>query len=57
MEEGPNVLFAEDDGMEMGAEEDPEDEEVEPFEDAMVMVCPTSIATTPRSSLAVVVAS
>ena len=33
VEEGPNVLIAEDDGMEMGAEEDPEDEEVEPFED------------------------
>ena len=27
------MLIAEDDGMEMGAEEDPEDEEVEPFED------------------------
>ena len=33
VEEDPNVLIAEDDGMEMGAEEDPEDEEVEPFED------------------------
>ena len=33
MEEGPNVLIAEDDGMEMDAEEEPEDEEVEPFED------------------------
>ena len=33
MEEGPNVLIVEDDGMEMGAKEDPEDEEVEPFED------------------------
>ena len=32
MEEGPNVLIAEDDGMEMDAEE-PEDEEVEPWED------------------------
>ena len=29
----PNVLFAEDDGMEMDAEEEPEDEEVEPWED------------------------
>ena len=33
MEEGPNVFIAKDDGMEMDAEEDPEDEEVEPFED------------------------
>ena len=33
VEEGPNVLIAEDDGMEMDAEEEPEDEEVEPFED------------------------
>jgi len=27
------VLIAEDDGMEMDAEEEPEDEEVEPWED------------------------
>ena len=33
MEESPNLLIAEDDGMEMDAEEDPKDEEVEPFED------------------------
>ena len=33
VEEDPNVLIAEDDGMEMDAEEEPEDEEVEPFED------------------------
>jgi len=33
VEEGPNVLIAEDDGMEMDAEEEPEDEEVEPWED------------------------
>ena len=33
MEEEPNVLIAEDDGIEMDAEEDPKDEEVEPFED------------------------
>jgi len=32
-EEDPNVLIAEDDGMEMDVEEEPEDEEVEPFED------------------------
>ena len=33
VEEGPNVLITEDDGIEMDAEEDPKDEEVEPFED------------------------
>ena len=33
MEEEPNVLIAEDDGVEMDAEEEPEDEEVEPWED------------------------
>ena len=33
VEEDPNVLIAEDDGMEVDAEEVPEDEEVEPFED------------------------
>ena len=33
VEEDPNVLIAEDDGMEMDAEEEPKDEEVEPFED------------------------
>ena len=33
VEEDSNVLIAEDDGMEVDAEEDPEDEEVEPFED------------------------
>ena len=33
VEEGPNVLIAEDDGMEMDAKEEPEDEEIEPFED------------------------
>ena len=33
VEEGPNVLIAEDDGMEMDVEVEPEDEEVEPFED------------------------
>ena len=32
VEEGPNVLIAEDDGMEVDTEDDPE-EEVEPFED------------------------
>ena len=32
VEEDPNVLIAEDDGMEVDAKE-PEDEEVEPFED------------------------
>ena len=34
MEEDPNVLIAEDDGMEVDAEAEPEEEEeVEPFED------------------------
>ena len=33
VEEGPNVLIVEDDGMEMDAEEESKDEEVEPFED------------------------
>jgi len=33
VEQDPNVLIAKDDGMEMDAEEEPEDEEVEPFED------------------------
>ena len=32
LEEHPNVLIAEDDGMEVDAEDEPE-EEVEPFED------------------------
>ena len=33
VEEGCNVLIVEDDGMEMDAEEEPKDEEIEPFED------------------------
>jgi len=33
VEEVPNVLIAEDDGMEVDAEAEPEDEEIEPFED------------------------
>ena len=33
VEEDPNVLIAEDDGMEVDTMEEPEDEEVEPFED------------------------
>ena len=33
VEEDPNVLIAEDDGMEMDTEDGPEDEEIEPFED------------------------
>jgi len=34
VEEDPNVLIAEDDGMEVDAEAEPkEEEEVEPFED------------------------
>ena len=54
VEEGPNVLIAEDDGMEMDAKEEPEDEEVEPFVDDHGDGVPTSIAITPRSSLAIV---
>jgi len=33
VKEDPNVLIAEDDGMEMDVEEEPKDEEVEPWED------------------------
>ena len=33
VEEDPNVLVAEDDGMEEDAPAEPEDEEIEPFED------------------------
>ena len=33
VEEDPNVLIAEDDGMEVEAEAEPEYEEIEPFED------------------------
>ena len=33
VEEDPNVLIAEDDGIEMDAEEEPKDEVVEPWED------------------------
>ena len=33
VEGDPNVLIAEDDGMEVDAEVEPEEEEVEPFED------------------------
>ena len=33
VEEDPNVLIAEDDGMEVDAEDEPEEEEIEPFED------------------------
>ena len=33
VEDGPNVLIAEDDGMELDAKEEPEDEEIELFED------------------------
>ena len=33
VEEGPNVLISKDDGIEMDAEEEPKDEEVEPWED------------------------
>ena len=33
VEEDPNVLIAEDDGMEVDAKAEPEDEEIEAFED------------------------
>ena len=33
VEEDPNVLIAEDDGMVVDVEDEPEDEEIEPFED------------------------
>ena len=33
MEKDPNVLIAEDDGMEVDAKDELEDEEIEPFED------------------------
>ena len=33
VEEDPNVLIAEDDGMEVDTEDEPEEEEIEPFED------------------------
>ena len=33
VEEDPNVLVAEDDGMEVDTEDEPEEEEIEPFVD------------------------
>ena len=33
VEEDPNVLIAEDDGMEVETKDEPKDEEIEPFED------------------------
>jgi len=33
VQENPNVLIAEDDGMEVDTEDEPKDEEIEPFED------------------------
>ena len=32
-EEDPNVLIAKDDGMEVDTEDEPDEEEIEPFED------------------------
>ena len=56
MVEEPNVLIAEDDGIEMDAEEEePKEERWSLGRTTTVMVCPTSTATTPWSSLAVVV--
>ena len=33
VEEDPNVLIVEDDGMEVDAKDEPKEEEIEPFED------------------------
>ena len=33
VKEDPNVLIAEDDGMEVDTEDEPKEEEIEPFED------------------------
>ena len=33
VEENPNVLIAEDDGMEVDTEDEPKDEKIEPFKD------------------------
>ena len=33
VEEDPSVLISEDDGMEVDAKDEPEEEEIEPFED------------------------
>jgi hypothetical protein len=52
-EEDPNVLVADDDGMDE-VEDEPERRRSSPRRTAMVMVCLTSIATIPRRSLAVV---
>jgi len=52
VEDEPNVLIAEDDGVEMDAEEEPEMKRWSLGRTTMVMVCLTSTTTTPRSSLA-----
>ena len=54
VEEDPNVLIAEDDGMKVNAEEEPEDEEVEPFEDDHGDGVSDIDSATPRSSLAII---
>ena len=54
VEEDPNVLIAEDDGMEVDTEEEPKDEEVEPFEDDRGDVVFDIDSATPRSSLAII---
>ena len=53
VDEDPNVLIAEDDGMEVDAEAEPE-EEVEPFKDDHGDDVSNIDSTTPRSSLAIV---
>ena len=53
VEEDPNVLIAEDDGIKVDAKAEPEEEEGSSLlRMTTVMVCLTSIATTLRSSLA-----
>ena len=56
VEEVPNVLIAEDDGMEVDAESPRLSlrKKLNLLRTTMVMMCPTSTATTPRRSLAIV---
>ena len=54
-EEDPNVLIAEDDGMEVDAlRRSLKMKRLSLLRMTTVMVCPTSTATTPRSSLAII---
>ena len=54
VEEDPNVLIPEDNGMEVDTEEGSEDEEVEPFEDDHGDGVSDIDSATPRSSLAII---